>query len=99
VQTARRVSQHELRLACAGALDGVEDDGARIAALSASDDLGAAPLGPHAQLVGCRSTEGVARRQEDTAARRRLGGGQLADRGGLAHAVYPDEEPDRHAAG
>jgi hypothetical protein len=80
-----------------GVLDGVEDDGAGVAPLVAPDHLGPDPVGPHRQLIGRRSAEGVTGRHDHGVPGRRVAQAQLADGRGLAHAVDPDEEPDGHA--
>ena len=94
VQAPGRVGQHQVVAPGRGPLHGVEDDGARVAALGTADDLGAGALGPHAQLVGGGGPEGVPGGQQDRSPGGRLPPGQLADGGRLAHAVDPDDQPD-----
>jgi hypothetical protein len=88
---------------CGGAdphpLDGVEHDCPRVAALVAPHQLGAHPLGPQLELLGGRGPEGVAGGHDHRPALGHLLVADLADGGGLAHAVDPDEQPDVGLAG
>ena len=76
-----------------GALHGVEDDRARVAALGAAHEVGAGPLGPGLELLGGRGAERVAGGHHDRAALVGLALADLADGGRLAHAVDADEQP------
>ena len=76
-----------------GALHGVEDDRARVAALGAPHEVGAGPLGPRLELLGGGGAERVPRRHDHAAALVGLSLADLADGGGLAHAVHADEQP------
>ena len=97
VQTAGGVAEHEIDRAGSGPLDGVEDDGARIAALVAAHEFGTAALGPGAELLDGRGAERVAGGHQHRAPESSLLGADLADGRRLADAVDPDEQPDVRA--
>ncbi len=77
-----------------GGLDAIEDHARRIPALDAADDLDVAALGPHGELFGRCGAEGVAGGHQHRVAFGFEPLAQLADRGGLADTVHPDEQPD-----
>src|SRR5690606_24002330 len=87
VEAPGRVGEHEVDAAGGGPLDGVEDHRARVAALGAADDVGAAALGPGLELLGGRGPERVAGGHHDRATALHLLATHLADRRRLAHAV------------
>ena len=60
-----------------------------------ANDVHPRPLGPDLQLVGGGGPEGIRRAEEDPLALLLQPGGQLADGGGLAHAVDADEQHHR----
>ena len=78
-----------------GGLDAVEDHGSGIGALMLADDHGAGALRPDLQLVGSGGAEGVACNQQNLLALLDQPGGDLADGGGLAHAVDADDQIGR----
>ena len=55
-------------------------------------------VGPDLQLLRRRRPEGVPRREKHPLALRGIEVGQLADRGGLAHPVDPDDQNHRRLA-
>ena len=63
------------------------------------DDLHLGPLGPDRQLLRGGGPEGIPRRQQDPVPIGLQAVGQLADGGGLAHAVDPDHQDHRRLAG
>ena len=73
VQAAGGVGEHEVEVAGAGPLDGVEHDGARVAALVAAHDLDTGPLGPRRQLLGGGGAERVGGGQQHPVTRRPAG--------------------------
>ncbi len=79
--------------------DGVEHDGARVAALVSPHHLGVGPLSPGRQLLGRRGAERVTSRQDDRATVFPLLVGDLADGRRLADTVDADEQPHVRAVG
>ena len=94
VQSAGRVGEDEIEVTRRGPLDGVEHDGAGVAALATPDELDAGPLGPRRQLLGGRGAERVAGGEQHAATGGDLLVGDLADARRLADAVDADEQPD-----
>ena len=75
-----------------GGLNAVKDHGGRVRSLVLADQVRPAALGPDLQLVRGGSPEGVSRHQQDLLPRVYLLLGDLADGGGLAHAVDSDDQ-------
>ena len=93
VEAAGRVGQHQV-VARAAARSTASKTTAEGSPPSLPRTISAAgALGPHAELLGGRGPEGVARGHDDPAALGLLLAGDLADGGGLADAVDPDEQP------
>ena len=77
----------------------VKHDRRRICAFAVRDDGHARTPRPDGQLFGSRRAEGVARGQHHVFALLLEMAGQLADGGGLAHAVDAHDQDDRRALG
>ncbi len=93
VQATGGVGEDEIDVLGRGPLDPVVDDGRRIAACLAPDELDTGPFGPRPELLGRRGAERVAGRHQHRPADGRLLARDLADGGGLADAVDADEQP------
>ena len=90
------VDNNHIHLSGPGGLDAVVDHGGRVGSLVLADNGRAAAACPDFQLVGCRRPEGIRRHQQHPLSLPGQLGGDLADGGGFAHAVDPD---DQHHAG
>ena len=75
-----------------GGGQGVVYHGGGIRPLVLLDDVHPRPLGPDGELLRRRRPEGVPGAQQHLFALPLPPGGQLADGGGLAHPVHPDEQ-------
>ena len=92
METACRITDQHVRMAGLGRRHRVVDHGRRIRALLLGDDLHSGPVGPLGQLLDGRRPEGILRRQHHPFAAVLQLTGQLADGGGLAHAVDADHQ-------
>ena len=77
-----------------GGAEAVIDHGGRVAALLVADDVSPGALRPDAQLLGSGGTEGIPGAEQDALALGLQLGGDLADGGGLAHAVDAHHQDD-----
>jgi hypothetical protein len=87
------VGEHQVGALRGGRLDGVEDDGAGVAALGAAHEVGTGTTRPGLELLGGRGPERVARGHHHLVAVAHQALAELADGGGLAHAVDAHEQP------
>ena len=98
VEPAGGVGDDEVGAAGDGRVERVVDDGAGIGAGRVGDDRDAGPVGPDPELVDGGGAERVGGGEETRRPSRRVAGGELADRRGLAGPVDADDEHDRGPA-
>jgi hypothetical protein len=92
------VADHHIEAFVHTTLDGIEDDGARVRAVLALGDLALGAAAPGLQLHHRGGAVRVACDQQHLLAALGVARGQLADGGGLAHAVHADHQDDRRSA-
>ena len=94
MQAARRIHDEQVGVAGLGGLNAVEHHAGGVRALLVAHDGAARAVGPDLQLLGGGGAEGIGRAEDDRAAKPLKAQGELADGGGLAHAV--DAHHERH---
>src|SRR3569833_1855803 len=109
VQTSRRGGDEHVGAARLRRLQRIEDDRGRISRACLRDHSDVVALAPGLQLLHCRGAEGVAGREHHRVPLRLQIFRELADGGGLAHAVHAHHQDhigplvrgdgERHAAG
>jgi len=99
VEAPGRVDEDHIVPLGDGALHGVEGDGGGVGVLALGDEVGPGALSPDLKLVHGRGPERVGGPDGDLEAPLGELVAQLADGGGLAHAVDPDDEEDIRAFG
>ena len=98
MQPAGGIYDQQVRLLGLGALDGVVHHGGGIGPLLVLHDRHPGPLRPDRQLLRRRGPEGVPGAEHDLPADGLEPQGQLADGGGLAHAVHAHHQHDHGPA-
>ena len=94
MQTSGGVDEHHVGVSGLGGRQGVKYHSGRIGALALLDDLHPAALRPDGELLGGGSAEGIGSSKDNLLALLIQIMADLADGGGLAHAVYADEQHD-----
>ena len=94
LQAASSIDQHQLSALGLGSTDGVVDD-CRWIGIGAGigDHRHLAALTPHLHLLHRRGPESISSSNQAAVAAAHRQIGQLAERGRLAHAVYPHQQP------
>ena len=99
MQPARSVDDDDVGTDGDSPVHRVEGDRCRVGGLRTAHHLGTHPRGPALQLIGRGGAEGVGRTEHDAPSIGDENPGQLADGGGLAGAIDPDNQEHRWLLG
>ena len=99
VQPPGGVAQDHIYIPGLGRLQCIKQHRSGVGPLMLAHNRHVRPLGPYLQLVGGSGPEGIRRAEQDLLALRLQAVGQLADGGGLSHAVDADDQDHRGALG